>query len=68
MSRGHVLEANPKVWSITDGKLYVFLGLDAQSRWNEDVPHSIARAVNNWPAALIDEGRRKAAPDAGGDR
>ncbi len=68
VSRGHVLTANPKVWSITGDKLYVVLGLNAQSRWNKDVPGNIARAVNNWPDALIDEGRRKAVPDAGDDR
>ena len=68
VSRGHVLVANPKVWSITDDRLYVFLGLDARSRWNKDVPRNIARATNNWPAALIDPGRSKTVPDAGGDR
>ena len=68
VSQGHVIMANPNVWSITDGKLYVFLGPGAQSRWNEDVPGNIARAVNNWPDALIDEGRRKAVADSGGDR
>ena len=68
VSRGHVLTANPKVWSITDGKLYVFLGPDAQSRWNKDVPGNIASAVNNWPDALIDEGRRQSTPTEGSDR
>ena len=68
VSRGHVLKANPEVWSITDDRLYVFLSLGAQSRWNENVPRNLARAVNNWPAALIDEGRRNSIPDSGGDR
>jgi hypothetical protein len=68
ITKGHVLEARPEVWSIVDDKLYLNLGPGAQSRWREDVPGNIARATNNWPGALVDPGRRKAVPDAGGDR
>ncbi|NIP76994.1 MAG: hypothetical protein GTN90_13870 [Xanthomonadales bacterium] len=68
VSQGHVLDSNPKVWSVTDGKLYLFLGKDAQAKWSQDIRASIARAVNNWPSALVDEGRRKAIADSGGDR
>lgn len=32
------------------------------------MPGNIARAVNNWPAALIDQGRRKTVPGGGSDR
>ena len=68
ISRGHAQKANPAVWSIVDDKLYLNLGPAAQSRWREDVPGNIARATNNWPGALIDPGRTKATPEAGGDR
>ncbi len=68
ISRGHAVEANPAVWSIVDGKLYLNLGPGAQSRWREDVPGNIARATSNWPGALVDPGRRKAVPEEGGDR
>ncbi len=68
ISKGHAVEARPDVWSIVDDKLYLNLGSGAQQKWREDVPGNIARAVDNWPDALIDEGRRKAVPDAGDDR
>ena len=68
ISKGHAVEARPKVWSIVDGKLYLNLGPGAQQKWRADVPGNIARAVNNWPDALVDPGRRKAVPEEGGDR
>jgi len=68
ISKGHALEARPEIWSIVDNRLYLNLGPGAQSRWREDVAGNIARAVNNWPGALIDPGRRKAVPEGGGDR
>jgi YHS domain-containing protein len=68
ITKGHVQEARPEVWSIVDDKLYLNLGPGAQKKWRADVPGNIARAVNNWPGALVDPGRRKAVPDEGGDR
>ncbi|MHA1528208.1 MAG: YHS domain-containing (seleno)protein [Alphaproteobacteria bacterium] len=68
ISKGHVQKARPEIWSIVDDKLYLNLGPGAQKKWRADVPGNIARATNNWPEALIDPGRRKAAPDEGGDR
>ena len=68
ITKGHTLPARPEIWSIVDDKLYLNLGPGAQSRWREDVPGNIARATSNWPGALIDPGRRKTAPEAGGDR
>ncbi len=68
VSKGHALEARPEIWSIVDDKLYLNLGPGAQSLWREDVPGNIARATSNWPGALVDPGRRKAAPEVGGDR
>ena len=68
ITKGHVQEARPEVWSIVDDKLYLNLGPGAQKKWRTDVPGNIARAVNNWPDALVDPGRRKAVPEEGGDR
>ena len=68
ITKGHVLRARPELWSIYEGKLYLNLGPDAQSRWRADIAGNIARATTNWPGALIDPGRRKAVPEAGGDR
>jgi YHS domain-containing protein len=68
ISKGHVQEARPEIWSIVDDRLYLNLGPGAQKKWRADVPGNIARAANNWPGALADPGRRKAVPDEGGDR
>jgi YHS domain-containing protein len=68
ITKGHALEARPEIWSIVDGKLYLNLGPGAQTKWQADVPGNIARAVNNWPGALVDPGRRKAVPEESGDR
>ena len=68
ITKGHVLEARPEVWSIVDDRLYLNLGPGAQKKWRADVPGNIARAISNWPGALIDPGRRKAAPEESGDR
>ncbi len=68
ISQGHALEARPEIWSIVGDKLYLNLGPGAQTKWRADVPGNIARAVNNWPAALVDPGRRKAVPEESGER
>jgi len=68
ISKGHAVEARPEVWSIVDERLYLNLGPGAQQKWQADVPGNIARAVNNWPGALADPGRRKAVPEGSGDR
>ncbi len=68
ITKGHALEARPEVWSIVDDKLYLNLGPGAQQKWRADVPGNIARAVNHWPGALVDPGRRKAVPEESGDR
>ena len=68
ITKGHVQEARPEVWSIVDDRLYLNLGPGAQKKWRADVPGNIARAVNNWPGALADPGRRKAVPEESGDR
>jgi YHS domain-containing protein len=64
VSRGHVAEADPQVWSIVDDKLYVNFGTGVQKRWQQDVPGNIARATSNWPAALRDPNAHKATTGA----
>jgi hypothetical protein len=67
-SKGHAVKAKPEVWSIVDDKLYLNLGPGAQTRWQADLAVNITRAVSNWPGALIDPGRSKAATGESGDR
>jgi hypothetical protein len=64
----HVQKADPTVWSIVDGKLYLNLGPGAQARWQEDVPGNIIRASSNWPGALVDPGKRSKTPAASSNR
>lgn len=68
ISKGHAIMAKPKVWSIVDDKLYLNLGPGAQTRWQGDLPGNMARAVNNWPSALVDPGRSKSVTDKGEER
>ena len=68
VSKSHVQKADPTIWSIVDGKLYLNLGPGAQSRWQEDVPGNIIRASSNWPAALVDPGKRPKSPAASDER
>lgn len=68
ISKGHAAPASPEVWSIVEDKLYLNLGAGVQSLWQEDVTGNIARATSNWPGALVDPGRRPAAPATATDR
>jgi len=68
VAKGHAANADPRVWSIVDGKLYLNLGPGVQTMWQEDVPGNIARAQNNWPGALVDPGARSAQPAVSSDR
>lgn len=49
MSRGHIADISPEVWSIVDGKLYLNNNSFAHSLWKEDIPGNIAAADKNWP-------------------
>jgi YHS domain-containing protein len=68
ISKGHTAEARPEIWSIVDDKLYLNLGPGAQKKWQAELQTNIVRAQSNWPAALVDPGRRKAVPEVSGDR
>ena len=40
--------ADPEVWKIVDGKLYLNLDKDIQRKWKKDVPGYIKKADVNW--------------------
>lgn len=42
--------ADPKVWKLVGGKLYLNYNADVQAKWEKDVPGMIAKADANWPA------------------
>ena len=45
---GKKFVADPEVWKIVKGKLYVNLDRDIQSKWNRDIPGYIKTADSNW--------------------
>ena len=45
---GKKFVANPEVWKIVRGKLYLNLERDIQSKWNQDIPGYIKTADTNW--------------------
>ena len=49
-SKGNKSEANPELWMIVDGKLYLFASPRAKEMAERDVAGTIARAKQNWPA------------------
>lgn len=52
VSQGYTAKGDPKVWSITAGKLYLNYDKSVQSGWEKDVPGLIRKADANWPAVL----------------
>ena len=45
---GKKFVADPEVWKIVNGTLYVNLDRGIQSKWNQDVPGYIVTADANW--------------------
>lgn len=52
VAEGAAVSADPTVWKIVDGKLYLNYDKDVGSKWAQDVPGYIAKAKGNWPAVL----------------
>lgn len=40
--------ADPEVWKIVDGKLYLNLDKNIQAKWEKDIPGYIKKADTNW--------------------
>jgi len=60
VAKGHPAQADPRVWAIVDGKLYLNLGEAVQAKWEADRSALIASARNNWPDVLGGAGKGKA--------
>lgn len=52
VSQGTTASADPRVWRIVDGKLYLNYSADVQKTWEQDIPGNIAKADANWPGVL----------------
>ena len=46
---GAKFDGDPRVFAITDGKLYLNLSPDIQKKWNEDRTGNISKAEETWP-------------------
>jgi YHS domain-containing protein len=49
VSRGIKYEANPEMWAISEGKLWVFGGPRAAASFGEQTADIVAKATENWP-------------------
>jgi YHS domain-containing protein len=49
-SQGKRIAANPRVFAIQDGRLYLFSDRDALRHWKEDVTANIDHGNQAWPA------------------
>ncbi len=47
---GKVVRADPQMWTIVDGKLYLKHSKKARERWREDPAANIERGEENWVA------------------
>lgn len=45
---GKKFVANPEVWKVLDGKLYLNLDTDIQQTWEKDVSGNVKKADTNW--------------------
>lgn len=42
-------DADPNIWKIVDGKLYVNFNADVGTKWSADIPGFIQKANASWP-------------------
>ena len=49
VSVGKKFSADPEVWEIVDGKLYMNLDPSIKIMWREDIPGNIKKADKYWP-------------------
>lgn len=49
-SKGDRVAANPRVFIVQDGKLYLFKDRDSMKQWKQDVAANIERGNQAWPA------------------
>lgn len=56
---GKKFDGDPRYWKVVDGKLYLNLNADIQSKWSEDIAGNVNKANGNWskiksrPAAAL---------------
>ena len=48
LSKGKQVAANPEIWVIVDGKLYIKFSEKARAQWNKDRAEKIKKGEENW--------------------
>ncbi len=43
------LDVDPMAWRVVDGKLYLNLNIEVQTKWASDIPGHLKTAQQNWP-------------------
>ncbi|OZA17658.1 MAG: hypothetical protein B7Y02_02295, partial [Rhodobacterales bacterium 17-64-5] len=49
VAKGGKVPANPTLWRIIDGKLYLNITKSVVGFWEEDIPGNLAISEGNWP-------------------
>ena len=52
VSQGYTASADPNVWKIVDGKLYMNYSSAVGANWSKDIAGNITKANANWPKVL----------------
>lgn len=52
VSQGYTAPADPLVWKIVNGRLYLNYNEDVGRKWAADIPGHIRKADANWPKVL----------------
>jgi YHS domain-containing protein len=52
VSQGYTASADPMLWKIVQGKLYVNFNAEVQKKWETDIAGHIQKANANWPNVL----------------
>ncbi|MEM7717567.1 MAG: YHS domain-containing (seleno)protein [Pseudomonadota bacterium] len=63
VSKGGKVPANPNLWRIVDGKLYLNITKNVVGFWEEDIPGNITLAEGNWTDIQDDPRSERAIPD-----
>lgn len=63
MSQGYKVPANPKLWRIVDGKLYLNIRQSVFERWHEDIPGYIQKGDRNWGNLASEPASNKNVPE-----
>ena len=50
IAKGGKVPANPNLWSIVDGTLFLNLSPNVQGMWFDDLEENVVAAEGNWPA------------------